>query len=112
YTQMTARPRLGPSHVPIQKRPLSYSSRIFHSTPGCQQQIQHSTSDQHPAMATDLHDILPGIALWGTKISHQHLVDFTGSIMDFPEDNPTRIELRRRGHSPENPAQQRQCTWT
>ena len=58
-------------------------------------------------MATDLHDILPGVTAGGTKISHQYFVYFPGRIVDLPEDHPARNEFFRRDCAGENLARER-----
>jgi hypothetical protein len=87
---------LGQIHFPIQKRPLSEFPWICHSSPGRQEQIQHPPSHQNSTMATDLHHILSGITVRSLKISHQNLVNFPGSIVDFPESHLARNKFLGR----------------
>ena len=46
-------------------------------------------------MATDLHEILPCVTAWGTKISHQDLVYFSGRVVDLPENHLAGNEFLR-----------------
>src|ERR1700675_4773714 len=91
----------------MEKCALSELAWIGHSSPGGQQKIEHSPSNQDPAVATDLQNIFSGVTVGSLEIGREDVVHFSFGIVDFSVEHAAGNESIRCHCARENPDQNR-----